>query len=416
MVTSNVRLIRPIGEGAMGSVWLAHHQGLDIPMAVKFIAPQLALHEPCAIERFTSEARAVAQIRHPNVVTVFDFGTAAEVGGLPYLTMEYLEGQDLEQYLADQRQKGVPVETTEVLRIVTAVLSALQKAREHSIVHRDIKPQNIFLQGDERQVKVLDFGIAKDVKDVHRHSTEDGTMVGTPCFMSPEQIASPHEVDYRCDLWAVAVVTYRALTGELPFAGESVGAICLAVLNGDFERPSRRRRDLPVAVDAWFRKALAKDPQDRFQSAREMSADLRRVFATAPPRVHRPRLSQALEQLERKSRRTRAMFIVPLGASLVFSIAFFGRNSITQLMADPATPPIIVREPMHPMPAPVTIEPRLVTEEPVHPTKVAEAVAPAPPRQAQKPRRYSKSPPDSTPLPMPPMETALTEEDASGIP
>ena len=283
MITPNVRLVRQIGEGGMASVWLAHHIGLDTQVAVKLMSPALACHQ-AAVERFTREARSAARIHHPNVVQILDYGVPTEANGLPYIVMEYLEGTDLETRIHLRGRLSLE----ETASIVVQTTRALDKAHELRIVHRDIKPENIFLtsDGEEVFVKVLDFGIAKLLGRGDVSVTNTGATLGTPTYMSPEQMLSAKNVDYRCDLWALAVVTYEMLTGRKPFAGETYGAVCLAVNRGKFRLPSRYRRDIPSALDDWFTRSLSRDAKKRYRSAREMGE----AFLTAmgvQPRISR---------------------------------------------------------------------------------------------------------------------------------
>jgi eukaryotic-like serine/threonine-protein kinase len=266
LVGSNVRLRRLLGQGGMGSVWVADHLGLQTEVAVKFISADLAKHGE-AMARFQREASAAAQLRSPHVVQVFDHGITP--AGLPYIVMELLDGEDLAKRV--ERVPGLPV--SEVVLIVTQVCKALGKAHGLGVIHRDIKPENIFLidSDGEHFVKVLDFGIAKREKDAGLGMTGTGTMVGTPHYMSPEQVLSSKGVDLRSDLWSVAVVAYNALTGALPFTAETLGALCVAISNGTFPPPSRLRPALPPTFDDWFLKALHRDPDARFASARELS-------------------------------------------------------------------------------------------------------------------------------------------------
>ena len=267
MITPNVRLVRQIGEGGMASVWLAHHVGLDTQVAVKLMSPALACHQ-AAVERFTREARSAARIHHPNVVQILDYGVPQEANGLPYIVNARFEVGALETRI--HLRGRLSLEETASIVIQTA--RALDKAHELRIVHRDIKPENIFLtsDGEEVFVKVLDFGIAKLLGRGDVSVTNTGATLGTPTYMSPEQMLSAKNVDYRCDLWALAVVTYEMLTGRKPFAGETYGAVCLAVNRGKFRVPSRYRRDIPSALDEWFTRALARDMKKRYRSAREM--------------------------------------------------------------------------------------------------------------------------------------------------
>jgi eukaryotic-like serine/threonine-protein kinase len=280
MASEHVRLVRQIGEGGMASVWLADHLGLETQVAVKFMSPALACC-PAAVERFTREAKAAAHIRHRHVVQIFDSGVQSPMaGGLPYIVMEYLEGRDLETRLHDRGRMSLK----DAALVVLQTSRALEKAHELGVVHRDIKAENIFLCGDDDDepfVKVLDFGIAKTPNDGTVRATTTGTL-GTPSYMSPEQMLSAKTVDYRCDLWALAVVAYYEVTGKLPFPGETYGAICLAVNRGRFPMPARLRNSVPEALNAWFRRALARDPKSRFTSARELGATFAAAIEGSP--------------------------------------------------------------------------------------------------------------------------------------
>jgi serine/threonine-protein kinase len=284
MVTSNVRLKSLIGRGAMGEVWLADHEGLKTPVAVKFVLDRKgegSTEAQEAQERFAQEAALAAQIKSAHVVQKFDHGVTED--GTPYIVMEYLEGEQLGELLARQPKLPLP----QVLKIVSQTAKALQSAHKQGVVHRDIKPDNIFLstRDDELHVKVFDFGVAKKTKveapepgtlpkEAELGITNDGVMVGTPEYMSPEQVMSAKKVDHSADLWALAVVAYVALTGELPFKGDDVGELCVKLLEGDFSPPSTVSMELPPEVDMWFASAFAKNRDDRFQTAREMAVAL----------------------------------------------------------------------------------------------------------------------------------------------
>jgi serine/threonine-protein kinase len=266
-INANVRLVRLLGEGGMGSVWVADHLTLGTQVAVKFLSANLA-KEQASIARFAHEATAAAQIKSQHVVQIFDHGVFD--GGLPYMVMELLEGEDLNRRL--ERTGPMPVD--ELSRVVTQVCRALGKAHAVGIIHRDIKPDNIFLldQDGELFVKVLDFGIAKRTNQAHsKVVTTTGAMVGTPYYMSPEQMFSSKHVDFRADLWSLGVVAYHCLTGHVPFEGETLGGLCVAIEKGVFDPPSKANPALPPAVDAWCLRALHRDPASRFSSAREMA-------------------------------------------------------------------------------------------------------------------------------------------------
>ncbi|WP_394824717.1 protein kinase domain-containing protein [Pendulispora albinea] len=278
MVTENVQLERRIAQGGMGSVWLARHVGLDMPVAVKFMSGSAYMRTPHAAERFMREARTAARIHHPNVVQILDFGCSPLAHGAPYIVMEYLEGQDLARYIAE---KGT-LPPDEVAAIVQTVARVLEKAHELGIVHRDIKPENVFLQGTDRIVKVLDFGVARDEKETSCRTTDEGEVVGTPYFMSPERFINPREVGWRVDCWALAVLAYEALVGRMPFRGDTPAAIYLAATQGHYEAPCHVRPELPQAVDRWFRTAFAVDPTRRFSSARSMAKAFVRAVCDEP--------------------------------------------------------------------------------------------------------------------------------------
>jgi len=274
-VTSTVRLVKPLGQGGMAAVWLADHAGLDTRVVVKFLSSALSANEE-ALARFRREAAASAQVKSPHVVQVFDYGVME--GGPPFIVMEYLEGRDLAQAL-----DAGPLPPREVVEIVTQVARALTRAHAAGIIHRDIKPENIFLcdGGDgEAFVKLLDFGIAKATNKVVDAKTQDGQVVGTPFYMSPEQIVG-QVVDLRADLWALGVVAFEALTGKRPFEGETVGAITLAIHSAT-PKVTAHRPQLPAPVDAWFAKACALEPSARFGGAKELSQGLAEALGGAP--------------------------------------------------------------------------------------------------------------------------------------
>ena len=273
---ANVRLKRLLGQGGMGSVWVGEHAALETEVAIKFMSADIAT-EPEAVARFKREATAAAQLRSPHVVQVFDHGVTRY--GLPFIVMELLEGEDVGKRVG--RLGQLPV--VEVCAIVTQACKALGKAHARGIVHRDIKPDNIFLLDSDGEifVKLLDFGIAKRVDDAALNMTGTGTMVGTPYFMSPEQVMSAKDADYRADLWSLAVVAYNALTGRVPFFAETLGALCIAIHSGHHELVTRDRPDLPPALDAWFQRALARDPAARFGSAKELAETFARAAGVA---------------------------------------------------------------------------------------------------------------------------------------
>jgi eukaryotic-like serine/threonine-protein kinase len=267
-VTPNVRLVRLLGTGGMGSVWVADHLGLATQVAVKFVSKQLLESDTTIVARFNREAALSAQIRSPHVVQIHDHGFTDD--GTPFIVMELLDGETLTERI---ERKGT-LTLSDCGQMITQTSKALARAHRLGIVHRDIKPDNLFLVESEFElfVKVLDFGIAKQRKMPSvAPVTATGAMIGTPEFMSPEQVLSAKDVDHRSDLWALGVVAYYALTLRVPFTGETLGSLCVAIAAGKFTAPSALRPGVPKTIDGWFAQAFAVDPKDRFQSAREMA-------------------------------------------------------------------------------------------------------------------------------------------------
>ncbi|MSP26724.1 MAG: serine/threonine protein kinase [Myxococcales bacterium] len=275
LVGEKLRLIRSIGRGAMGSVWLAEHLGLQSEVAVKFMLASV-LDDPVSVLRFQQEARAAAEIRSPHVVRVIDNGLAAD--GTPYLVMELLEGESLDRRI---RRTG-PMSLAEVVVVVTQAGKALAKAHERGIIHRDIKPPNLFLtDADGMFVKVVDFGVARFSGEEATELTVAGNMIGTPAYMSPEQLFHGKTADHRADLWSLAVCAYFALSGRRPFEGSTLGELCVAVQRADVTPVTRHRPDLPAAVDVWFEKAFAREIGARFSSSKELAQSLEKVLGVA---------------------------------------------------------------------------------------------------------------------------------------
>jgi len=265
----NYQIIQEIGRGGMAVVYRAFQPSLRRYVAIK-VLPEYLQVDPEFVARFQREARAAAQLSHPNVVTIYDVG---EQAGVHYIAMEYLEGGSL----LDRLARG-PLRSGEALQIVEQVGSALDFAHSHGLIHRDIKPANILFSADNRP-KVTDFGIAR-AGDTSR-LTRAGTMLGTPEYMSPEQ-AEGRPVDYRADLYALGVILYEMLTGRVPFHADTPHAIVYALIHQPPPPPRQLRPDLPPAVEAVLLKALAKQPNDRFQRGADMATALRGAAALPP--------------------------------------------------------------------------------------------------------------------------------------
>ncbi|HEX6766007.1 MAG TPA: protein kinase [Polyangiaceae bacterium] len=264
-VAARYRLVRKLGTGGMGTVWLAQDMLLDSSCALKLIDDDKAESEEVRV-RFAREAKVAAQLRGPHVVDVFDHG---EWSGVPYIAMEFLDGEDLGTRL--DRVKKLSPEAT--YRVVAHVARALVKAHAYGIVHRDLKPENVFLvEGDEGEIaKVVDFGIAKhDQYSLRDKTTKTGSFLGTPFYVSPEQ-ARGKPTDHRSDLWSLGVIAFQCLTGKPPFESEALGELMGMILYDDIPMPSQRNPELSPEIDAWWKRAAARDREERFDSAKELA-------------------------------------------------------------------------------------------------------------------------------------------------
>ncbi len=277
LVVNRFRLTRLLGKGGMGDVWLAQHTGLDIPCAVKFIHAESA-DNPEVRERFEREAKAAAALRSPNVVQILDYGVAD--GNVPYLAMEYLEGEVLSVRL---RRRG-RLDAVETYRIINGVGRALTRAHVAGIVHRDLKPENVVLVPDEdgEIAKVLDFGVAKLTTQLDSN-TRTGALLGTPYYMSPEQAQGIRAVDSRADLWSLAVVAFRCVTGQLPFKSDALGDLLIRIVTQAPPVPSHVCPGLPASFDRWWARASQRDPDHRYQSAKELCDGLAMALGLSVP-------------------------------------------------------------------------------------------------------------------------------------
>ncbi len=275
-IAPHLRLVRPLGKGGMGSVWVVHHATLETDVAVKFIAYELGELDEHMMARFKREAALSAKLKSPHVVKTFDHGTMPN--GRPYIVMELLEGETLGERLAREGR----LSSHDVALVVGQVAQVLSEAHSLAVVHRDIKPDNVFLLSSayELFVKVLDFGIAKQTSMPNLVTvTDTGAIIGTPEYMSPEQLLSTNSADYRADMWALAVLAYHALTGQPPFSGETLPALSLKICGGRFTPPSKIDALLPYGLDGWFEKAFAPTPADRFNNVATLADSFRRLIA-----------------------------------------------------------------------------------------------------------------------------------------
>ncbi len=282
-VDDKVRLVRVLGRGSMGEVWVGFHRSLKTEVAVKLILDANA--DVDAAMRFTREARAAAKINDPHVVRIFDHGSTAE--GVPYIVMELLDGVTLQQRLTMGR-----LSIQQTLRIAEQVGRALDAAHRAGVIHRDVKPQNVFLLsgGDGLYAKLVDFGSALLRIPGARRETRPNLVVGSPAYMSRDVLLDPEAVDPQLDLWGLSATLYKCLTGSLPFMGKNVATVCAAIIDGRLRRPSRLREGLSPLFDAWFAKAFHIDPERRPQSGTELARTFREVVEATQPRSRRPPL------------------------------------------------------------------------------------------------------------------------------
>jgi eukaryotic-like serine/threonine-protein kinase len=273
VVDGRYRLIEEIGRGGVGVVWRAARMAGGGEVAIKILSHEV---DGSALRtRFVNEARAAAAIDHPQVVRIEEAG---EDDGQPFIVMELLPGEDLRARL----QRG-PLSPSETWHVVSRVGAALTAAHAHSVVHRDLKPANIFLVKRDvglPSVKVLDYGVAKLSADMLAGATPQtrtGDQLGTPAYMSPEQLRSSKSVDHRADLWAMAVVTFHCLLGRAPFEAKQFGALVLAICMQPVPVPSTLGA-VPAGFDAWFARATQRPPEDRFGTCEEMTSALGKVL------------------------------------------------------------------------------------------------------------------------------------------
>ncbi len=266
MVTQDVKLLRQLGQGGMGTIWVGYDSRLDREVAVKFITAEVLQKSPALKERFKREAQAAARIRSPYVVQIHAHGEQPD--GSPYMVMELLEGQSVGEFL----QSGGRLTYEHSAQLLGQVGKALAAAHKLGVVHRDIKPDNIFmLKEEDLFVKLLDFGIAKHAQlpESAGNLTATGSILGTPHYMSPEQLLDTKGVDHRADLWALGVVGYMLVTGELPFVGTTLAATIVAITSHSYAPPSTK--GAPPSFDNWFATAFRQDIALRFSDAKSMT-------------------------------------------------------------------------------------------------------------------------------------------------
>jgi len=277
------RLLRRLGSGGMGAVYLGQHVIIGKLVAVKFLYAELSGNQE-VVKRFYREAQAAASIGHKNIIDVLDVGVSST--GEPYLVMEYLEGESL----AGMLERTGPIGLAAACGILEPVFHALSAAHAKGIVHRDLKPENIFLaagQDDEPIVKIIDFGISKfTLGDKQTKLTSTGALLGTPLYMSPEQARGSADIDHRTDIYSLGVILYEMLTGGHPFVGANYNELIVTILTKPPRPPSEVFPGFPEEALPVILKAIGKEPRDRFQSMQEMLDALKSLRSFDDRREH----------------------------------------------------------------------------------------------------------------------------------
>jgi serine/threonine-protein kinase len=281
LLEGKYRLIRKLGEGGMGEVFEARNELIGKRVAIKFLYRTEAEDE-LAIARFIQEARAAAAIGHRSIIDIYDTGKTSE--GHPFLVMEFLRGEDLGQVL----EREVKLDISPVTYLASKVLSALDATHAEGIVHRDIKPDNIFLlegRQDLPEVKLLDFGVSKmvDPTRVDHKLTRSGVLIGSPMYMAPEQVVDGGSIDNRVDLYAMGIILHECLTGRMPFIAQSIPSLMYKIIHESPVSPREHNPLIPRELEVLILRAMAKDRDERFQTAQEMLGALA-VFVDEPIR------------------------------------------------------------------------------------------------------------------------------------
>lgn len=275
LISGKYRLLRLLGSGGMGSVWAARNELTDRDFAIKFLLPDLAQNKE-ALSRFFHEAKACGQIKHPAVVDVYDMGTAEN--GAPFLVMELLEGEGFDSRLTRSRV----FRPAEAAAWISFVARGLEEAHTRGLVHRDLKPGNIFFAIDDRGdvvPKLLDFGVSKWTNQADQDfvKTTTGAVLGSPAYMSPEQAKGETDIDSRSDIWSLGVILYEALTGKVPFDAPNYNALMVAIMMTPHRPVAEIGEQVPDTLSEIVDAAMAKDRDVRIGTARELADRLDQV-------------------------------------------------------------------------------------------------------------------------------------------
>ncbi|MBS0309294.1 MAG: serine/threonine protein kinase [Proteobacteria bacterium] len=297
-------VVKELGQGSIGAVYLAHDPVIDRHVAVKTFNPKLSAFERKKNEeQFINEARAAGRLSHPNIITIFD---ASNEGGTTYIAMEYLQGRELSRLLARHH----PFEFKDIATICCKVADALDYAHKHNVVHRDIKPANIFMAGDN-QPKIVDFGIARApnrVADALAKTNDapytlfHNNLLGTPTYMSPEQ-ACGEPADGRSDIYSLGAVMYEMLTGRRPFQADDTEKLLRMIAVQNPTSPHEVNSEVPEALSYIAMKAMHKQPEKRYQTAQEMVHDLKRYLTKGKkPSVKKPEVEEENSHKEKPAK------------------------------------------------------------------------------------------------------------------
>src|SRR5579864_4812272 len=316
-VLGHYRVLEMIGSGGMGEVYRASDERLGRGVAIKILTGSLA-HDQDRLRRFEQEARAAAALSHPNIVAIYDIGMH---DGQPYIVSELLEGHTLRGQLL----RG-PIPRRQAVDFAAQIAQGLMAAHEKHIVHRDLKPENLFITNHGR-IKILDFGIAKLVNSefgseadkagalaAMTTQTKVGSVLGTVAYMSPEQLRGK-TVDHRSDIFSLGAILYEMLTGKRAFAGETQVDTLTAILKEDPAEMSREGQDIPFAFEQVARHCLEKEPENRFQSARDLAFALSTLSEATT--------SKQIAVLTRRKRRVRTWLLLTTAALLVAALALY---------------------------------------------------------------------------------------------
>lgn len=303
IVAGRYKLHRLIGEGAMGEVWRAQDQTLRRLVAIKFLFVRGARDPGTMVEQFLREARIAASVQHRNVIHTVDFGTVD--AHQPYMVMELLDGLSL----ADRMERDPPLSLQNFVQIVSLTLRGLGAVHDAGIVHRDLKPANIFLQNDVDGTlpKILDFGISRSLESKERKSavsTQQGMILGTPDYMSPEQARGEADIDKRADIYSMGAILYEGLTGQLPFTANTIGELIAAIVTQTPPPIKQVRPEIPELLSDVVEQAMARNREERFIDARVMRNALMTAASRSLTEVAQVPVSVAPERQQQQQRRS----------------------------------------------------------------------------------------------------------------